>query len=81
MKKKMYIAGCGGMLGDAFYSFYINVFNLHKLCTSQNIPYKSNLLLHALGIDWAYMNCLGIQNNYFMSFCVPKTGIPATKFT
>ncbi|MDC3207073.1 sugar nucleotide-binding protein [Pelagibacteraceae bacterium] len=28
MKKKMYIAGCGGMLGDAFYSFYKNKYNL-----------------------------------------------------
>lgn len=28
MKKKMYIAGCGGMLGDAFYSFYKNKYIL-----------------------------------------------------
>ena len=35
MKKKMYIAGCGGMLGDAFYKYYKNKFILK--CTDKNI--------------------------------------------
>ena len=34
MKKKMYIAGCGGMLGDAFYKFYKNKYILK--CTDKN---------------------------------------------
>ncbi len=47
MKKKMYIAGCGGMLGDAFYNFYKNKFQLK--CSDLN--FKSNNWLEYLDFN------------------------------
>lgn len=35
MKKKIYIAGCGGMLGEAFYKQFNNDYNL--LCTDKDV--------------------------------------------
>ncbi len=35
MKKKIYISGCGGMLGDAFYHWFNNDYDLR--CTDKNV--------------------------------------------
>ena len=47
MKNKMYIAGCGGMLGDAFYNYYKNKFKLK--CS--DINFKINKWLDYLDFN------------------------------
>ena len=59
-RKKIYIAGAGGMLGEAFYQ----VFNDYKLNVQILMLMMNGFLIWILGITEAYSRCFDFKPDY-----------------